>query len=430
MDMKKIGGKIADARKCHGYTQETLAEKLGMSPQAVSKWETGAGLPEASTLVELSALFGISVDVLLQCGPRDTIGDFMTRNLAAPCEMLLCNIPRISRWNPPEGCDMFYSAAAMLAAALCAVEARERGSSDPVSYVDINARFRELLHLMGFGYTFLWEDDRHVIEELWRINDYGDMARRVMRYYGRDFLWIDAGTASPDELRRVLVWSVSHGNPVVMEWAGGIPEYSVVTGYKDGGDTLIGFTYCEECAASTNEFGMFVNPARWGEVLDCRLLIIGDRCEATYTDRESITFALEMLDKTGAVHKDYTKFKFTAGDAALHRWLDECDTPEHAAQLFGCRDMFSYALYMNTIYTQKQLLADYKKLALMGNRAVNDAVVQITIAVGILENDRNQLDELKTKPEEYLTAAQRHIGNILKYRQSLCGWLETIYENL
>lgn len=430
MDMKKIGAKIAEERKKIGYTQESLAEKLNISPQAVSKWETGAGLPEASTLIELSTLFGTSVDALLQCGPRDTVGDFMTRNLAAPREMLLHTIPRISRWNPPEGCDMFYSAAAMLSAALCAVEAREEGSSDPVGYAEMNARFRELLHLMGFGYAFLWEDDRHVIEELWRINDYGDMTGRVMRYYGRDFLWLDAGAASPDELRRALVWSVSHGHPAVMEWAGGIPEYSVVTGYEDNGNTLIGFTYCEECAASTNELGMFVNPARWEEVCDCRLLLIGDRCEPTFTDRESIAFALEMLDKTVDSHKDYTTFKFTAGDAALRRWLDECDTPEHAALLFGCRDMFSYALHMNTIYTQKQLLAYYKKLAAAGNRAVNDAVVQITIAVGTLEDERSRLDELKDKPDEFLTAAQRHIGNIIKYRQSLRGWLKTIYENL
>ena len=401
-----------------------------MSPQAVSKWETGAGLPEASTLVELSALFGTSVDVLLQCGRRDAVGDFMARNLAAPREMLLRSIPRISRWNPPEGCDMFYSAAATLAAALCAVEAREAGSSDPVGYAEMNARFRELLHLMGFGYAFLWEDDRHVIEELWRINDYGDMAGRVMRYYGRDFLCLDAGAASPDELRRALVWSVSHGHPAVMEWAGGIPEYSVITGYEDDGNTLIGFTYCEECAASTNELGMFVNPARWGEVRDCQLLLIGDRREPTYTDRESVAFALEMLDKTGAGHKDYTMCKYTAGDVALRRWLDECDTPEHAAALFGCRDMFSYALDVNTTYTQKQLLAYFKKLAAAGSRAVSDAVTQITIAVSRLEGSRARVDGLRDRPDEILAAARQHIGDVMEYRRGLRGWLTQIYENL
>ena len=57
MDMKKIGANITAFRKANGYTQESLAEKLGLSPQAISKWETGAGLPEASVLIELAEIF-------------------------------------------------------------------------------------------------------------------------------------------------------------------------------------------------------------------------------------------------------------------------------------------------------------------------------------------------------------------------------------
>ena len=60
MDMKPIAKNIAALRKRKGYTQESLAEKLRISPQAVSKWETGIGLPEASLLIELSDLFPMS----------------------------------------------------------------------------------------------------------------------------------------------------------------------------------------------------------------------------------------------------------------------------------------------------------------------------------------------------------------------------------
>jgi len=45
MYMKKIGANITAFRKANRYTQESLAERLGLSPQAVSKWETGAGYP-------------------------------------------------------------------------------------------------------------------------------------------------------------------------------------------------------------------------------------------------------------------------------------------------------------------------------------------------------------------------------------------------
>jgi len=52
-------------RKSMGYTQEEIADKLHVTPQAVSKWETGAGNPDISLLVPIAELFGITTDVLL-----------------------------------------------------------------------------------------------------------------------------------------------------------------------------------------------------------------------------------------------------------------------------------------------------------------------------------------------------------------------------
>lgn len=59
-----IGNKIKILRTQKGITQETLAAALGVSPQAVSKWETGAGMPDILLLPELSAYFGITLDAL------------------------------------------------------------------------------------------------------------------------------------------------------------------------------------------------------------------------------------------------------------------------------------------------------------------------------------------------------------------------------
>lgn len=53
-------------RKRAGYTQETLAEALGVSRQAVGKWESGQGLPEASTLLTLADLLGCTLDQLMR----------------------------------------------------------------------------------------------------------------------------------------------------------------------------------------------------------------------------------------------------------------------------------------------------------------------------------------------------------------------------
>ncbi|HWT75574.1 MAG TPA: helix-turn-helix transcriptional regulator [Mobilitalea sp.] len=65
MDTNKIGKQIAALRKERGYTQESLAEVLNISPQAVSKWENGHALPETALLPLLAKTLDTSIDSLL-----------------------------------------------------------------------------------------------------------------------------------------------------------------------------------------------------------------------------------------------------------------------------------------------------------------------------------------------------------------------------
>ncbi|MCL2884451.1 MAG: helix-turn-helix domain-containing protein [Oscillospiraceae bacterium] len=429
MDMQQMGKKIAALRKNNRYTQETLAEKLCISPQAVSKWETGIGLPEASMLITLSKLFHISIDVILQPEKKpDGIIDFMNQNLAAPAAKLLKDIPFISRWNPPPECDMFYSMPAMIAEALCCIEAYEKSESQNVAMELLNDRFRDLMHIMGIGYGFLWLDSRHMIEELWRINDFYDMADRVMRYYGRNYLWLTEKDTTPDEMRRIILWSVDRGHPVVMEWAGGIPEFSIITGYEENGNTLIGWTYCGECAAKTNAWGMFVNPAHWDEDSKFNALVIGDVGSPTYSDKDSLHYALEVLDRKVSGDKSFEEY--IAGDAALQKWMNACDTDENTIKLFTVSDIFTYGLQHNSIYAQKCSLPYYKKLGERYSREVHDVVCQITIAIDRIESERNGLDRLKDNPAEHAAACRQFIGNLIKHREYIRGWIKEIIELL
>lgn len=64
-DMKQIGKKIINLRKENNMTQMELADKLGISFQAVSNWERGNTMPDISKLPELAEIFHISVDELL-----------------------------------------------------------------------------------------------------------------------------------------------------------------------------------------------------------------------------------------------------------------------------------------------------------------------------------------------------------------------------
>ncbi len=65
MDQVKIGRFIAEKRKEQGLTQAQLAEALGITDRAVSKWETGRSLPDASIMLELCGLLKITVNDLL-----------------------------------------------------------------------------------------------------------------------------------------------------------------------------------------------------------------------------------------------------------------------------------------------------------------------------------------------------------------------------
>ena len=61
----QLGIKLADLRKRNGYSQEALSEKMGVSRQAVSKWERGESTPDTDTLIELARLYSVSLDALV-----------------------------------------------------------------------------------------------------------------------------------------------------------------------------------------------------------------------------------------------------------------------------------------------------------------------------------------------------------------------------
>ena len=61
----KLGDKILTLRKKEGLSQEQLAEKLDVSRQAISRWESGSALPDANNIRQLSRVFAVSADYLL-----------------------------------------------------------------------------------------------------------------------------------------------------------------------------------------------------------------------------------------------------------------------------------------------------------------------------------------------------------------------------
>ena len=61
-----LADKIIEERKKNGWTQEDLAQKLGVSRQSVSKWESAGAIPDLKKIIQLAYLFGVSTDYLLK----------------------------------------------------------------------------------------------------------------------------------------------------------------------------------------------------------------------------------------------------------------------------------------------------------------------------------------------------------------------------
>jgi transcriptional regulator with XRE-family HTH domain len=82
-----IGAKIKALRLAASMTQEQLANKLGISAQAVSKWESGTNMPDIQILPALSVIFGVTIDSLF---------DITDENKMTRLENMLCGVRFLS----------------------------------------------------------------------------------------------------------------------------------------------------------------------------------------------------------------------------------------------------------------------------------------------------------------------------------------------
>ena len=84
-NMKQVGKRIVTMRKALNMTQTELADKMDVSFQAVSNWERGNSMPDISKLPELAALFGCTVDEILN-EKSELLHSAMTDSLQAYVE--------------------------------------------------------------------------------------------------------------------------------------------------------------------------------------------------------------------------------------------------------------------------------------------------------------------------------------------------------
>ena len=85
-----LGEKLQRLRKSRSWTQEELAEKVGVSRQSLSKWESDSALPDTANIIVLADLFGVTTDYLLRELPADAAAP------AAPAA------PQVVQFVPPQ----------------------------------------------------------------------------------------------------------------------------------------------------------------------------------------------------------------------------------------------------------------------------------------------------------------------------------------
>ena len=88
----KLSERLYTLRKARGLTQEELAEALGVSRQAVSKWESGAAMPDTEKLISLSKYFGVTIDSLISGDTTEENGKINAENAKTPNPVSLFGI--------------------------------------------------------------------------------------------------------------------------------------------------------------------------------------------------------------------------------------------------------------------------------------------------------------------------------------------------
>ncbi len=90
--MDTIGKRISEYRKKKNLKQDELAEMLGVSPQAVSKWENDLSCPDISLLPELSRILGVSIDEIVQGKKEEPIVSILPEEQRKDIDKLMLRI--------------------------------------------------------------------------------------------------------------------------------------------------------------------------------------------------------------------------------------------------------------------------------------------------------------------------------------------------
>ena len=264
MDTKAVGRLIAQRRKALGLSQAELAERLHVTDKAVSKWETGRGMPAIDSLESLAEVLGLSVSELLS--GRELTAEELPRTAGS---LLVESLRRQWRmaWRGAAGTVLVL---ALLAAGWAGYH---YGTS--VSEFDEEGLARNAARYLG-------RENAIRVVETERRGDYlaalctDDTGDWCMCVYDRDSIFRDRwrGGGGKPTLKSGALGSWNFGNPreaVIVLCGGDLPEEAAYYTFQNSGIT-------------------YICPIENGRVLD--LFVLPDTADI-------VSHKLELLDQDG-----------------------------------------------------------------------------------------------------------------------------------
>ena len=219
-DSSKAGKQIAFLRKNRGITQEALAQRLSVSPQAVSKWENGHTMPEVSILAELSKILDVTIDEILL--PKDITP------IHANFEHILLPYDEIAdfsgrKWPRSMAWPAILSALKLFMGLESHKDSGKRQINDDTEYI-----FQSAFTSTCFGYS--WG------QEIFEKN--------CLLVYGLGCEVYDSEQCNAEALMHLATENILKGYPVVVE----PKEYEdiiLASGFSHGGKILKGISFLD-----------------------------------------------------------------------------------------------------------------------------------------------------------------------------------------
>lgn len=249
-DNVKAGKQISLFRKSRGLTQEEVAGRLNISPQAVSKWENGHTMPELSLLVQLSELLGCTIDSILFPSPMSAAN--------ANFEHILLPYAPVADFTGMTWPRSMSKPAILQAVKLFMGLENRRDSMNRQINDDTEYILQGAFSGISFGYSWGFEDN-------WE---------ECLAVYGLSCEVHAKADYSEEEFIRIAIENIMSGYPVIV-----IPkEYTdtiLATGYSDSGRIMKGLSFLDgdDEKNSAMSFGLLKNFPEW-YVKDSDLLLI------------------------------------------------------------------------------------------------------------------------------------------------------------